>query len=78
MEGILSKEAVEGVIAMKDSDKKKRKLDKVEGEKRKSTKPTPYYTHYNPNLNVRLTLNAVKFINPGGVASVVDDFERLD
>jgi hypothetical protein len=97
MEGILSKEAVEGVIAVKDNQKK-RKLDKAPGEKgsevegkrdnkvegekdnkiedEKDNKTNAYYTHGNPSLNVRLTLNAVKFINPGDVASMTDHFER--
>jgi hypothetical protein len=73
MEGILSKEAVEGVIVVKEPTKK-RKLDK-DGSK-KDNKPDSYYTHANRSLTVRLTLNAVKFINPGGVASVTDDPER--
>jgi len=54
LEGILSKEAVEGVI-------KKRKHDQA------------FYTHENQSLNVRLTLYALKFINPSGVASVATD-----
>jgi len=79
----LSKEAVEGVIAVKNSDdekkekkkkkkQKKRKIDEVEDDKEADAK----YTHYDSNLDVRLTLNAVKFINPGGVASVIDDYAR--
>ena len=72
-ERTLSKEAVEGVIAVRDTNKK-RKLNKGEGEK--DNKSDAFYTHANDSLNVRLTLNAVKFINPGGVASVTDDDER--
>jgi hypothetical protein len=60
MEGI-RKEAVEGVVA----SHKKRKLDN-----------NAFYTHENHSLNVRLTLNALKFINPSGVASVAADEER--
>ena len=59
MEGILSKEAIEGVIGHK-----KHKLD---------NKADAFYTHANHSLNVRLTLNALKFINPSGVASVAAD-----
>ena len=75
MEGSLSKEAVEGVIAVRDNNKKKdNKKRKVEGET--DTKADAFYTHDNHSLNVRLTLNAVKFLNPGGVTSATDDDER--
>ena len=76
MGGILSKEAVEGVIAVRDKkkeDNKKRKLGKAEGKK--DNKADAFYTHDN-HSNVRLTLNAVKFINPGGVTAETDDDER--
>lgn len=61
MEGVLSKEAVEGVLSHR-----KRKLDNAEA----------LYTHENHSLDVKLTLHALKFINPSGVASVVADDER--
>ena len=61
----LSKEAVEGVIVLEDTGKGKGKDDDDNGK----DKPKPKYTHSNENLNIRLTLHAVKFINPDGVYS---------
>jgi hypothetical protein len=79
---ILSKEVIEGVIAVKQADdtkkkgqKKGRKKDKkrkLETDSEGNQEAEAYYTHSNPNLNVRLTLNAVKFINPEGVFSAID------
>ena len=79
MKGLLSKEAVEGVTKVRvnkkeDDSNKKRKLDNDQDGKDK--KADAYYTHDNPSLNIRLTLNAVKFINPGGVTSATDSDER--
>ena len=80
---VLSKEAVEGVIAVKNN--KKRKLHNPEvGDKgdcnveveKGDEKADARYTHCSESLNVRLTLHALKFINPGGVASVTDDDKR--
>lgn len=70
----LSKEAVEGVIAKKncDNNDNKHKINEVEVR----DKANANYTHYDRNLDIKLTLNAVKFINPGGVACAVDDDER--
>jgi len=61
-DGILSKEAVEGVISNHRLTKRKT------GKKAQN-----FYTHENSTLNVRLTLYALKFINPSGVASVATD-----
>jgi hypothetical protein len=60
----------------KDDQKtsKKRKLKKTEiGDEK--TEDEFKYTHWDPGLNVRLTLHSVKFINPAGVASAVDNDE---
>lgn len=69
---VLSKEAVEGVITVTDNDKRR----KVEIGDIGDNKTDAKYTHSNSNLDVRLTLNAVKFINPSGVSSVTNDDER--
>ena len=69
---VLSKEAVEGVITATNNDKKR----KVKIGDKGDNKADAIYTHWNPSLNVRLTLHAVKFINPSGVASVTNDDER--
>jgi hypothetical protein len=72
----LSKEAVEGVIVEVGKRGKKRKIineataeddDKDEGKSK--------YTHCDHNLNVRLTLHALKFINPDGVTSATGNDE---
>jgi len=56
MEGILTKEAVEGIISQK---------------RKRGNEARAFYTHENHSLNVRLTLYALKFINPSGVVSAV-------
>lgn len=66
---ILSKEVVEGVIVVKNDDNTKKP------NKNGNREDKPRYTHFDPHLNVRLTLNAVKFINPAGVPSVSEDEE---
>ena len=90
----LSKELVEGMIAVKKSKDTKSGDKKNTGEERESKIPELekvqksntgkldkddedeyYYTHSDPNLNLRLTLNALKFLNPAGVTSVVDEPE---
>jgi hypothetical protein len=66
----LSKEAVEGVIVEVEKRGEKRKIiDEAEAED--ETK----YSHCNHNLDVRLTLHALKFINPDGVASATGNNE---
>jgi hypothetical protein len=67
--GDLSKEAIEGKLT--ESESQNRKRDDLQGGK----KPNLKWTHAKKHLNVRLTLNAVKFLNPGGVVSepIVDD-----
>ena len=64
----LSKEVVEGVITI-NSDTKKCKIDETGKKNRTESK----YTAFDDHLNVRLTLHAVKFINPSGVVSATDD-----
>lgn len=59
MNGILPKAAVEGAV----SSPKKRKRD---------NEADAIFTHENHSLNVRLTLNALKFISPSSVASADD------
>jgi hypothetical protein len=63
----LSKKGIEGVVAP-ENENKKRKFDKIHvaGEGDGSR-----YVH-GDDSNLRLTLNAVKFINPRGVVSATD------
>jgi hypothetical protein len=69
-EKFLSKDAIEGVVLVPVETKtKKRKVDEVQGGGKGGGS---HYVHSNDSLNVRLTLNAVKFINPGGVVSATD------
>jgi hypothetical protein len=63
MEGILSKAAVEGIISQK---------------RKRGNEARTFYTHENHSLNVRLTLYALKFINPSGVASAVAADDKAD
>ena len=73
----LSKDAVEGVIALKDKgkgkgkgkEKVKAKQSQVGGQDEAEAK----YTHCDDNLNIRLTLHALKFINPDGVYAAGTD-----
>jgi hypothetical protein len=67
----LSKEMVEGVTTTKaEPDSKKYKIDETEGNDRQAEIK---YTEFDDHLNVSLTLHAVKFINPSGVISAMDD-----
>jgi hypothetical protein len=67
----LSKDEIDGVVAPKTGNKK-RKVDKVQdgGEEDGSQ-----YRH-GKESDVRLTLHAVKFINPDGVVSATDSEGR--
>ena len=72
----LPKEAVEGVIADVERQQKKRKIiNEAEAGDYIKDEPKTKYTHCDPNLNVRLTLHALKFINPDGVASATGNDE---
>jgi hypothetical protein len=69
----LSKDAIEGVGATKINNFKKRKVDNVQGG---GEEDGSQYVHNKESLDVRLTLHAVKFINPGGVVSATDSEGR--
>jgi hypothetical protein len=75
-EGILSKEAVEGVISHKkrkrdnNIDANNDDANNDDANSDNANDADAFYTHENRSLNVRLTLHALKFINPSGVASV--------
>jgi len=72
----LSKEAVEGVIVPVETRRKKRKIiNEATAEDNDQDEPKTKYTHCDHNLNVRLTLHALKFINPDGVTSATGDDE---
>jgi hypothetical protein len=68
----LSKEAVEGVRVVaeqpRDNSKKRKRNDGAKAGDDQEIK----YTHDDDNLNIRLTLNALKFINPDNVTSATD------
>ena len=72
----LSKEAVEGVIVEVEKRGKKRKIiNEAKAEDDDKDEGKTKYTHCDHNLNVRLTLHALKFINPDGVASATGNDE---
>ena len=73
----LSKEAVEGVTAEKreDNSKKIKRNNEDKAEDTSKDDPETKYAHCDDNLNVRLTLHALKFINPDSVISATDNDE---
>jgi len=71
----LPNEAVEGVITVESPRKKRKIIDEAKADDNDQHELKTKYTCCDRNLNVRLTLHALKFINPNGVTSATGDDE---
>ena len=73
----LPKEAVEGVATKKceEQSKKCKCNDEAKAEDNNKDETESKYTHCDKGLNIRLTLHALKFINPDSVTSATDNDE---